>query len=366
MLPESGYKRHFVLFGYFVIILTLTFLIGASAVKLLMPFVLAWASALLLQPVIKRASEKTGWSRKASGMFVFFLVLILVGSLLFLLARRLYTEIRGLSSYIGENYKDIAAKVVDLLKHVSEKLRIDTGADSDYIYNVALDAVRSSLADLTVKLTDAVGVFLSGTPYFFFALIIFLMSAFYFCADFDGINAKMVSLLPRRVRPHTAPLKDKVLKAALKYVKAYAILFLLTFTALMIAFIIVGEKYATLLAAVIALLDILPVIGVGTVLIPWVAVLFALGKVKKAIVLLLVCIIVMIGRQILEPHIVGSQLGVHPLATLVSVFVGYKLLGLVGFVIGPIALVIIKNLFEFFTQQYARPPKITKNTNKIK
>ena len=345
-LPEAGYKRDFVIFGYFVIIITAIALIGTVVVKLLLPFVGAWLIALLLRPIVARTVEKTGWSKKAAGIFVFFLIIILASSIIFLLFRRVYTELRALNIYIGENYEDIAAKVADLIKNLTEKFRIDGSPDSTYIYNMLVDTVRSSLADLTVKITDTVGAFLGALPYFFFTLIIFLMAAFYFCSDFDRINKALLSRIPKRIAPSWKSVQKKVLTAALKYVKAYVILFLLTFMALMIAFIIVGEKYATLLAAVIALLDILPVIGVGTVLIPWVIVLFALGQVKKAIVLTVVCIIVMIGRQILEPHIVGTQLGVHPLLTLVSVFAGYKLFGLLGFIIGPIAVVIIKNLFE--------------------
>ena len=345
-LPESGYKRDFVIFGYFVIILTLTALVGIVVIKLLLPFVAAWLVALLLRPVVARTVEKTGWSKKAAGIFVFFLIIILVSSVVFLLFRRVYTELRSLNIYIGENYEDIAARVADLIKNITEKFRIDGSPDSSYIYNMLVDTVRSSLADLTVRITDMVGDFLAALPYFFFTLIILLMAAYYFCSDFDGINKALISRIPARISPSWKAVQKNVLSVALKYVKAYAILFFLTFTALMIAFIIVGEKYATLLAVAIALLDILPVIGVGTVLIPWVIVLFALGKVKKAIVLTIVCAVVMIGRQILEPHIVGTQLGVHPLLTLVSVFAGYKLFGLLGFIIGPIAVVVIKNLLE--------------------
>ncbi len=347
-LPEAGYKRDFVIFGYFIIILTVGVIAGGVVVKLLLPFVSAWAIALLLQPIVARCVEKTGWSKKASGILVFFLIITIAIGVIFLLFRRVYTELRALNIYIGENYEEIATKVAHLIKNVTERFRADDASESTYIYDMLVEAIRSSLSELTVKITDAVGDFLAALPYFFFSLIIFLMASFYLCADFDGINKAIISRMPGRIAPRWKAVENKVLASALKYIKAYVILFLLTFTALMIAFIIVGEKYATLLAAVIALLDILPVIGVGTVLIPWVIVLFALGQVKKAVVLLIVCVIVMIGRQILEPHIVGAQLGVHPLLTLVSVFVGYKLFGLLGFVIGPIVLVIVKNLLELF------------------
>ena len=347
-LPEAGYKRDFVLFGYLVIILTLGVIAGGVLVKLLLPFVAAWMIALLLRPIVRRAVEKTGWSKKAAGILVFFLIITLAGAIIFLLLRRVYNELRALNIYIGENYDEIASRVADTVKSIAERFHTDDSPDSTYIYDMLVDTVRSSLSDLTVRITDAVGDFLASLPYFFFALIIFLMAEFYLCADFDDINGSILSYVPQRFSRRWSDVQNKVLVSALRYIKAYVILFFLTFIALMIGFIIVGEKYATLLAAVIALLDILPVIGVGTVLIPWVIVLFALGQIKKAVVLLIVCVIVMVGRQILEPHIVGAQLGVHPLMTLVSVFVGYKLFGLLGFIIGPIALVIVKNLLGLF------------------
>lgn len=346
-LPESGYKRDFVIFGYIIIIITLGALVGGAVIKLLLPFIAAWFIALLLQPIVKRAAKKTGWSGKAAGILVFFLIITLFGAIIFLIFKRLYNEVRSLSIYIGENYEDIASKVASFVKGITERFHGSDSSESTYIYDMLTRTVRSSLSGLTVKMTDAVGAFLGALPYFFFSLVIFVMACFYFCADFDKINKALISLLPKRFAPRRKEFQERVLSGALKYIKAYVILFLITFVALMIGFIIIGEKYATLLAAVVALLDILPVIGVGTVLIPWVIVLFALGQVKKAIILLVVCIIVMIGRQILEPHIVGSQLGVHPLLTLVAVFAGYKLFGLLGFVVGPIALVVIKNLYLF-------------------
>lgn len=350
-LPEAGYKRDFVLFGYFIIALTLLVIAGGVIVRLLLPFVSAWLIALLLQPIIERCVEKTGWSKKGAGIFVFFLIITLAGAVLFLVFRRVYNELRELNIYIAENYDEIATKVVRLIKNFTRHFHTEKTTESTYVYDMLLDTVRSSLGDLTKKITEYVGDFLASLPYFFFVLIIFLMSAFYFCAEFDAVNKAVFSYIPSRISPSWKVLQSKVLTSALKYVKAYVILFLLTFTALMIGFIIVGEKYATLLAALVALLDILPVIGVGTVMIPWVIVLFALGQVKKAAILLTVCIIVMIGRQILEPHIVGTQLGVHPLLTLISVFAGYKIFGILGFIIGPIAIVVIKNLIDLFLSQ---------------
>lgn len=361
-LPEKGYKRDFVIFGYFLIVLTVLAVAGGVIVKLLLPFVAAWLVALLLQPITERAVKKTSWSVKDAGILVFSLILILTSAILFLIFRRLYNELRSLNIYIAENYDSIASKAVGFIKNILDRFHRTDAPESGYIYDMLVETVRSSLSDLTFRITESVGDFLTSLPYFFFALIIFVMAAFYFCADFDGINRAILSLVPRRIAPSWKALRTKVLTSALKYIKAYVILFLITFTVLMIGFVIMGEKYATLLAATVALLDILPVIGVGTVLIPWIIVLFALGQVKKAIILTFICLIVMIGRQVLEPHIVGVQLGVHPLLTLVSVFAGYKIFGILGFIIGPIAIVIIKNLFELFLVSHGskserRPPK---------
>jgi len=347
-IPKSGYKRDFVIFGYFIIAVTAVSLALGAVVKLLLPFVAAWLIALLLQPIVERAIKKLHVSKKSAGILVFFLVFIIASALIFLIFRRVYNELRLLNFFISENYENIAAKAVGLIKGILGRFRKTDIPESGYVYEMLLDTVRSSLGDLTVKITDAVGDFLAYLPFFFFALIIFLMAAFYFCADFDGINKAIFKRVPKRIAPSWRALRNKVLTSALKYIKAYVILFLVTFAALMIGFIIMGEKYATLLAAGVAFLDILPVIGVGTVLIPWIIVLFVMGQVKKGIILSVVCLIVMIGRQILEPHIVGNQLGVHPLLTLVSVFAGYKIFGLLGFIIGPIAIVIIKNLYELF------------------
>ena len=105
-------------------------------------------------------------------------------------------------------------------------------------------------------------------------------------------------------------------------------------------------SYSFLLALVISFVDILPVLGVGSVLVPWAVFSFVSGRWNFGIGLLIIYGCVTVVRQIAEPKIVGGSIGLHPLATLVSMYAGLKLLGVTGLLIGPVTAIIVKSLFD--------------------
>ena len=136
------------------------------------------------------------------------------------------------------------------------------------------------------------------------------------------------------------------MSTVLKYIKSYMILMVITFVELSAGFLILGIEYAIGLAALIALIDLLPVLGTGGVLIPWLIINIILGNYGLAISLLVLYVVITVIRNILEPKIIGQQIGVHPLAMLVSMYVGLRLFGFVGVFAMPILLVVIKGFRE--------------------
>ena len=133
-------------------------------------------------------------------------------------------------------------------------------------------------------------------------------------------------------------------RAAAGYVKAYAMLWLITFSVLFLGFIILGVEYATTLAIVIALLDMLPVIGTGTVLIPWGIVCIAGGGYRRGIGILVLFACVTVIREIAEAKVIGRCIGMHPLLTLAAMYAGYRLLGVAGILLLPLVLNIAKEM----------------------
>ena len=127
------------------------------------------------------------------------------------------------------------------------------------------------------------------------------------------------------------------------YLRSYSLLFLITFGELCLGLLIMGIPYPVLIGLGIAVFDILPVLGTGGILLPWAAILLIMKNHGLAFGILLLYLVILVVRNMLEPRIVGKQIGLHPLATLAALFLGLKLLGLAGLIIFPVALTVVVN-----------------------
>ena len=128
--------------------------------------------------------------------------------------------------------------------------------------------------------------------------------------------------------------------------KGYLALMFLTFIELSVGLLILGQSNAVLLAAIISVIDILPVLGTGAIVIPWAVISLFTGNIWKAIGLILLYIVITVIRNFSEPKIIGKQVGLHPLLTLLSMFCGLKLLGILGLFLCPLTLIIINDLYK--------------------
>ena len=135
------------------------------------------------------------------------------------------------------------------------------------------------------------------------------------------------------------------------YIKAQIILMTICFFELLIwlnllSFLKLNVPYPLLMSILICIIDALPILGAGTILIPWAIISFALGDIKLGIMLIIIYLFVLSVRQMLEPKLVSQNLGVHPLITLISMYSGFKIFGVIGFLIGPVVMIILKNVFS--------------------
>lgn len=136
--------------------------------------------------------------------------------------------------------------------------------------------------------------------------------------------------------------KKNLLNALIGFLKAQLILLTITFTESLIGLNIIGIKYAFIISVFVALVDILPILGTGSVYVPWAIISIIAGKYRLGISLLVLYGIIVTIRYMIEPKIVGQQLGIHPLITLMSMYVGIRLMGAVGVLVGPTIAVTIK------------------------
>ena len=334
-------------FAYLVIcgfgVFALLFLLFRYALALILPFVLAFLlSYLLRRPAEGLAAKWHISERLCRTVFSLLSLLLLLGGC-------------GLLVYavIGEAWRFVSglSESGQLQEMLSAVLHFPHGffgsgeiaAEWEAKLSAAISAAASSVLSGVLSSMTAVA---AAVPRILLFLLVAVGSVLYISWDLDRILDFIKRLLPPSVRAYTAAFKTGFLKTALLYLRSYGILMLMTFILIFVGLLILRAEYAILLAALIALLDVLPVIGVGTVLVPWSVISFLMGSTARGIGLLVLLAMHEIMRQIAEPRILGKSLGVHPMITLILLYVGYSLFGLWGLIFVPALGVVIGALFN--------------------
>lgn len=323
----------------------------------IMPFLIGWGIALLIVPIARRMAGKKKKLVKTFSVILLVVLLTLIIVLVCVAFDRLVYEVQRLIDRIGDESEQIGRLIggaLDFFENVS--LRIPflahlTESEALSGFRERIDGIVSQmLSDFVSEISSGIpkllGNIIRGFPALLLFVFVTLIAGFYFCLDLDRIHGGIRSILPSAVTSWLTPMKQKAAETAVRYLRAYVLLLLMTFGELLVGFSILKIDYAFLLAAVIALIDILPVFGVGSVLIPWAAVLLVTGNYYRGIGLLIVYACIATVRQIAEPKIVGGSIGLHPLVTLFSMYTGFRFFGVLGMIIGPAAALAVKGFFD--------------------
>lgn len=336
------------------------FLIIKYALGIFLPFIIAWGLAILIKPIAHKVSVALKIPRKLCSAILTILLIAILGGILYLAINRLIYESERFFIRLSEDSDligDAVGRFFDKLSAIGNGnspileslLKIEQFREFwENIDVVIPNVITSAVSSLTSSIPRALLGFIGKLPSFLIFLLITLISCFYFTSDIDLINAKAVSLFPKKIQHKIPDIKNHLLVKVSGYLRAYFILLLLTFGELLVGFSVLRVSYPLLLALVVSILDILPLLGVGTVLIPWalIEILF-MKDYYMGIGLFIIYVIITIVRQITEPKVVAGSLGLHPLVTLISMYAGLKLFGFFGIIIGPFSLLIIKSVKDF-------------------
>ena len=328
----------------------LLYLIFRYALPLLLPFLLAYAVAWMIRPVANKISKKTHLPRGLCSVVLLLVVFGLGGWGLWAGSVRLIAELGNLVERLLSDGGIFDA--MDSLMLWAEKIGTRIGflsmreGNTQAFYDSIMQMVGNLLSSLASRLPDLAASLFSALPSVLFFLIVSVVACFYFCTDGVSITRSFGAFLPLRWKQKIPQIKENLRDVLKKYVKAYGVLLLLTFALLLVGFWILQVEYAFLLAFLIALADLLPVIGVGTILIPWGIVMLLQKQFYLGFGLLILYLIISLIRQVAEPKVLGKSLGLHPLLTLFATYVGFTLFGLPGMILAPIVALLAKRLLS--------------------
>lgn len=314
--------------------------------RFLFPFFLAFLLSVAIRPIAKRVCRGTRLSKKVVSVMLLSLVYGVLALMLAYAVGRLYDESVEITSSLVANAKNITESVVGFIEKIKDLVHLGDGKNSEYIYSLIEKSIDKAFSELSSSVATSAAAVVGRVPSAFLSFFVFLFASYYITADYETVCSCLSGFVPQSKREKLISIKEKLQSALKKVGRAYLLLFLLTFAELYLAFLLLGVQYRFTIAVVIALLDMLPAIGVGIILVPWGLFELWSGNKVLALSLLSVYLIITVVRELLEPSIMGKSLGVHPLAALISVYVGMKLLGFAGVVAAPIALTLIKAMFE--------------------
>lgn len=278
--------------------------------SIVMPLLLALLLSLLLEAPVARLAGVYG-SRRLAATVVFGGVLALVLLALGLGVSRLFAEAEHLLAYLADVRQG----------GVFGALPLD---------------VEGTLADCAVKLLAALTDLLRATPELLVSVLVTLLSAYYLLVEPELPLKALCLLTPEHLHDKIREVYGQTLAAFAAYLRAQAAVLLQTLLLSLLGLRLLGVDFVLLFAVLIALLDLLPMIGPGTLLLPWAVLAGLQGDVQLAVGLCLLLLAIIVGRQVLEPRIMGAGLGLHPLAALLAGFVGLAVFGAFGLLLGPL------------------------------
>lgn len=343
---ENRAKKEFLVNIAFV---SAVFLLAFVAFKMLfsycLPFVLAFIIAFSVQSPAGKLSSKIPIKKPIlSGLLSAVIFLAAVGIVILCI----YIFIENSNSLL-KGFAKLFDSFSDTLYYLRKRISSTVSKNSPQISRV-IDSMSVDFSDnigekLSSLLTNFATTLIKYLPNFIFNFIIALVASFYIAKDFEILKKFYFNLFGEKVFSRTVKVKNIFTENVLKMGKGYLILLSITFFELFIGFLVLGIENALLLSVLIAFVDLLPVFGTGTVLVPWGVLKLIMGQ-SIGIGIIILYVVITVLRNFLEPKIIGKQIGINPLFTLFAMFLGLKLLGVIGLILFPMGFIVLIKYYK--------------------
>lgn len=314
-----------------------------------MPFILGWLISLIASPVVRFFEEKLKVKRKAMTALVIVAVLAVVVLLVYLLIAKLVREGVNFINELPDIWNTILAefnKVGANLQGVYDRMPADTQATIDHIILEMGNYMSSMMGQFELPSFKAVGNAAKQIPDIFLAVVMCLLSAYFFVADKGYMAAAVEKFVPVSVRYHFDLIRRSFRNAVGGYFRAQFKIECWIYILLVIGLMILGVDYAFLVAFGIAVLDFLPVFGTGTVMVPWAVIELLSENYRMMFGLIAIWLVGQLVRQLIQPKIVGDSIGMDAIPTLFLLYIGYRVAGVLGMILAvPIGIIVV-NLYE--------------------
>ncbi|MFJ7678768.1 sporulation integral membrane protein YtvI [Peribacillus sp. NPDC097264] len=319
------------------------------------PFIIAMIIAFLMNPLVTFFEKKAHLPRGLAVFVSLLLIFLIFAGLITLLVTEIISGTNYLAGVIPEHIETIVDYIETLIATKIIPLYNQTTAMFNTLDQDQQDTILKNIQNIGESITTGVSGFIQAFlknipaiigwfPTTVTALLFTLLGTFFISKDYDRFGRMTGNVLPNKLFSGAKRLFRDLKRALFGFIRAQFTLVSLTTVTILIGFLILGVKYSITIALICGLVDIIPYLGTGTIFIPWIIFEFISGNTSLAIGLSVLYIIVVVQRQLIEPKVLSSSIGLDPLATLIALFIGFKLIGFLGLIAGPVALVIFNTL----------------------
>ena len=313
------------------------------AAKYFLTVIILSASVIFISYGVSRLSEKLCRATHVpAGVWVCLVLtagLSCVGAVLFYALRALIGQISSVAQSFGQGAPFEWHRLIYALGEmpVIGKLIYDSG---EYATAEVVPVLSRMLEHLSGVLSTFVSKVLKATPSALMSGAVALMSLYYMSFNFEGVCSSARSFFPTCTAERLAGIKRSALAVGIRFIRAHTVLFLITFCEVLVGLLIISPQYALLGALGIAAVDMLPVLGSGTVLIPWSLICFVGHDLFSGVALLILYVTVSVVRRIAEPRIIGQSIGLSSFGALICMYLGYRMFGVLGMFASPAAVAV--------------------------
>lgn len=362
-------RREFIInVSYVSIILVLAYLLTKYFLGELFPFVLGFLIALILRPLIKKINQKIKINNKIIALVVLLVFYSLIGTGLFFVLMKVFTMLKILFEDIPKMFASDLLPLINQLSVWAKDIFYRVNPDVIHLIQQFDENIIEQLGSIVKNFSSgAVNMLTSMVtklPKFFLSFLFTIISSFFITLDYEKITGFLNYQITDKNREFFSAIKRNGIDVALNFLKAYGILLTVTFIEAAIGLSFLKINNAIGISLIIALVDIFPILGTGTILVPWAIIKLFNGNLPIAIGLGILYIVITVIRQILEPRVVGDSIGLYPLITLMAMFLGVKYFGAIGLLGLPIVITIVVKLHEEGIIHIWRDPNKKENLEK--
>lgn len=336
-------KRTFlIVLSMILIILCFIFIIPVS-----LPILFALFTALLIDPLVNLTEKKFKWKRIVAVISTFIFILAILSFILYYTVTQLIGKIIDFAKATPDYFNTLSGIWIDMQNKL---FQYTAGMPAEVIeaiqneFKSIFEIIRKAILDLLSY--EKITALLAEVPNFLVSLIVFIIALFLFMLELPELKKIMFNYLSQETAEKVRYMISKLNTIFFGFAKAQLLVSLIILAVTFVGILLIKPQYAIVMSLVIWFIDLIPILGSIIILAPWALYYFVSGDVSTGSQLIFLAIVLMVIRSVVEPKVMGTQIGLKPLPTLISMFIGLKLFGLIGFFLGPLIVILFTTAYE--------------------